>query len=301
MPYVWMLIGSFFFAVMALLAESLRDQFTYPWITMVRSAVATLLALSLAIAGGAKLVFLKPSTLWARSISGWGAMICGFYALTHYDAAIVLALTNMYPLWVAILSWPMLQKIPSKKTWLALAISGLGVWLVYSSGIETSQKSYGETYNPQVAIPAAILAGILSGVALINLHRVKHLDTRAVVTHFSAVATALSFLVWILVPLPATTQTYDEYSILRLIWIGVAATIGQLCLTMAFSRGAPARVSVVGLSQVVVAVIAKGILEGRFPSFGSLVGMILIVAATVWVILASEPLADDKTKGPVTN
>ena len=48
-----MLIGSFFFAVMALLAESLAGQFTYPWITFVRSGVATVLALFLAIAGGA--------------------------------------------------------------------------------------------------------------------------------------------------------------------------------------------------------------------------------------------------------
>lgn len=288
MPYIWMLIGSFFFAVMALLAESLRDQFTYPWITIVRSGVATLLAFSLAIAGGAKLVFWKPLTLWARSISGWAAMICGFYALTHYDAEIVLALTNMYPLWVALLSWPMLGKIPSKQTWSALAISCLGVWLVYSSGIEISQKAAGESYNPQIAIPAAILAGMLSGVALINLHRVKELDTRSVVTHFSGVATTLSLLVWMLVPLTPPTQAYDQSSLVRLILIGVAATIGQLCLTKAFSSGAPARVSVVGLSQVAVAVVVKWVLEGRIPTVGSLVGMILIVAATVWVILAAE-------------
>jgi drug/metabolite transporter (DMT)-like permease len=57
---------------------------------------------------------------------------------------------------------------------------------------------------------------------------------------------------------------------------------------MAFSKGAPARVSVVGLSQVAVAVVVKGVLEGRIPTIGSLVGMILIVAATIWVILASD-------------
>lgn len=289
-----MLIGSFFFAVMALLAESLSDQFTYPWITFVRSGVATVLALFLAIAGGAKLVFLKPRTLWARSISGWAAMICGFYALTHYDAEIVLALTNMYPLWVALLSWPMLGKIPARPTWFALGVSCLGVWLVYSSGIDTSPKAASQSYNPQVAIPSAILAGILSGVALINLHRVKDLDTRSVVTHFSGVATTLSLLVWLVVPLDPPTRAYDQSSLLRIILIGVAATIGQLCLTMAFSRGAPARVSVVGLSQVAVAVVVKGVLEGRIPTVGSLVGMILIVAATIWVILASDAASNSR-------
>jgi hypothetical protein len=298
-----MLIGSFFFAVMALLAESLADQFTYPWITFARSGVATALALFLAVAGGAKLVFLKPRSLWARSISGWAAMICGFYALTHYDAEIVLALTNMYPLWVALLSWPMLGKIPARPTWFALGVSCLGVWLVYSSGNDTSLKAASHSYNPQLAIPSAILAGILSGVALINLHRVKELDTRSVVTHFSGVATTLSLMVWLIVPLDPPTRAYDQSSLVRLIFIGVAATIGQLCLTMAFSRGAPARVSVVGLSQVAVAVVVKGVLEGRIPTVGSLVGMTLIVAATIWVILASDASpnsSDPKPQGTPT-
>ena len=99
-----MLVGSIFFAIMALLAESLKEQFSYPWITLVRSGVATLLALTLAFSGRAKLVFLKPASMWIRSLSGWASMICGFYAITHYDVEIVLALTNMYPLWVAVLS-----------------------------------------------------------------------------------------------------------------------------------------------------------------------------------------------------
>ena len=135
-----MLIGSVFFAIMALLTESLRDHFTYPWIAMVRSGVATTLAIALTWAGGAQLVFLRPTSLWIRSLSGWASMICGFYALTHYDVEIVLSLTNMYPLWVAVLSWPLLGKIPSFKTWMALFISCIGMWLVYSSRCRARQK-----------------------------------------------------------------------------------------------------------------------------------------------------------------
>jgi drug/metabolite transporter (DMT)-like permease len=284
-----MLIGSVFFAFMALLAETLRDHFTFPWITMVRSGVATLLAMGLALAGGAKLVFLKPRTLWARSISGWLSMICGFYALTHYDAEIVLALTNMYPLWVAVLSWPMLGKLPNSRTWIALLVSCGGVWLVYASSLQNLSNRSSETYNPSLAIPAAIIAGILSGVALINLHRVKDLDTRAVVAHFSGVATFLSLMVWTLVPVSAPTMKIELGSIGLLVCIGIAATVGQLCLTKAFSSGAPARVSVVGLSQVVVAVVVKWFLEGRIPTTGSLIGMLMVLAATGWVILSNDP------------
>jgi len=134
-----MLVGSIFFAIMALLAESLKEQFSYPWITTVRSGVATVLAVGLTVAAGAKLVFLRPITLWIRSLAGWVSMICGFYALTHYDVEIVLALTNMYPLWVAVLSWPLLGVFPSNKTWLALIVSCLGMWMVYSTSVVVDQ------------------------------------------------------------------------------------------------------------------------------------------------------------------
>jgi len=282
---------------MALLAESLKDQFTFPWITFVRSGVATVLAFSLAIAGGAKLVFLKPATLWARSLSGWASMICGFYALTHFDAAIVLALTNMYPLWVAILSWPMLGKLPSKSTWVALTISCVGMWLVYSVSLVseatkgTSELVFLQTNSPATAIPAAILAGVLSGVALINLHRVKDLDTRSVVTHFSAVAALLSLLVWLVLPAPTRMQPIENSGIYRILGIGLAATVGQLCLTKAFASGPPARVSVVGLSQVAVAIIFKWVHENRIPTWVSCLGMTMVVASTMWVILSQSSSA----------
>lgn len=282
-----MLVGSIFFAIMALLAESLKEQFSYPWITMVRSGVATVLAITLAIAAGAKLVFLKPTTLWVRSISGWASMICGFYAMTHYDVEIVLALTNMYPLWVAILSWPLLGVLPSGKTWIALTISCLGMWLVYASSIATNTLPSSFS-TPKTAIPMAILAGMLSGVALINLHRVKHIDTRAVVAHFSGVATTCSLVVWLVVPVSAPIRLIDSASIVRLIGVGLAATVGQLCLTKAFASGSPARVSVVGLSQVVVAALVKWLMEQRVPTAGSIFGMTLVVASTIWVIM-SQP------------
>ena len=298
MAYLWMLVGSIFFAIMALLAESLKEQFSYPWITMVRSGVATVLAITLSLAAGARLVFLKPVTLWIRSLSGWASMICGFYAITHYDVEIVLALTNMYPLWVAILSWPLLGILPSKKTWIALVISCLGMWIVYASSIVaiTSPSNFS---TPKTAIPMAILAGMLSGVALINLHRVRHIDTRAIVAHFSGVATACSLVVWLLVPVSPPTRPIDFVSVMRLIGIGLAATVGQLCLTKAFSTGSPARVSVVGLSQVVVAALAKWFMEQRIPTIGSIIGMTLVVASTIWVILSqpSKQEAEELTQG----
>ena len=83
LPYLWMLCGAASFSVMAILAVSLKDRCDWQWIAIARTGLAMLFAIALALAGGAKLVFLRPGTLWMRSIAGSVSLLCGFYAMTH--------------------------------------------------------------------------------------------------------------------------------------------------------------------------------------------------------------------------
>lgn len=289
MPYLWMLIGSFFFAVMGLLIESLGREYSFAWIATIRSAVATLIAVGMVLYVRAEFVVLRPASLWMRSLAGCSAMLCLFFAMTHYDVAVVLSLSSMYPIWVAILGWPMLGQIPSRDTWLALSVSTAGMWLIYSSATSPTALSGDHAhYLPQVAIPLAALASMFSAVALIGLHRVKELDSRAVVTHFSAVSTLLSFALWYFTPLQTMSSESTPSSLVRLIAVGVAAVLGQLFLTKAFAAGRPARISVIGLSQVAFAASYKWLFEGRIPSSVGVVGMLLVISATMWVMLRSQ-------------
>ncbi len=298
-PYLWMLIGSFFFAAMGLLIESLGTEFSFAWIATIRSAVATLIAVGMVLYVRADFVVWRPASLWMRSLAGCSAMLCLFFAMTHYDVAVVLSLSSMYPIWVAILGWPMLGQIPSRDTWLALSVSTVGMWLIYSSATGPSWAGSDHShYLPQLAIPLAALASMFSAVALIGLHRVKELDPRAVVTHFSAVSTLLSLCLWLAMPMQAgsiaalssTTKSSeaDVGSLMRLIAVGVAAVLGQLFLTKAFAAGRPARISVVGLSQVAFAAIYKWFFEGRIPSGVAVTGMLLVIGATLWVMIRSQ-------------
>ncbi len=285
-----MLIGSFFFAAMGLLIESLGTEFSFAWIATIRSAVATLIAVGMVLYARAEFVVWRPASLWMRSLAGCSAMLCLFFAMTHYDVAVVLSLSSMYPIWVAILGWPMLGQLPSRDTWLALTISTAGMWLIYSSATApTTFNGDHSHYAPQIALPLATLASMFSAVALIGLHRVKQVDPRAVVTHFSAVSTLLSLMLWFCIPATSIEAAPHSGSLLRLIAVGVAAVLGQLFLTKAFAAGRPARISVIGLSQVAFAAIYKWLFEGRIPSSLAVVGMLLVIGATLWVMLRNQP------------
>lgn len=284
-----MLIGSFFFAVMGLLIESLGREYSFAWIATIRSAVATSIAVGMVLYARANFVVWRPASLWMRSLAGCTAMLCIFFAMTHYDVAVVLSLSSMYPIWVAILGWPMLGQMPSRDTWLALSISTVGMWFIYGSATSPSTVSAAHShYLPQVAIPLAALASMFSAIALIGLHRVKELDPRAVVAHFSAVSTLLSLGLWVCTPMQTMMTEADGNSIVRLVAVGVAAVLGQLFLTKAFAAGRPARISVIGLSQVAFAASYKWIFEGRIPSGMGVAGMLLVIGATVWVMFRSQ-------------
>ncbi len=298
MAYLWMLIGSLFFAIMSLLTESLGDQFSFTWIVAIRSLIASTWMVSFTLINGKKLVFLKPASLWMRSLAGCTAMLGLFYAMTHYDVAVVLSLSGTFPIWVAILSWPLLGQIPSRSTWLALLVSVGGMALVYLAANQpASEQTVLAHHRPTLAILAATFAAIFSGVALIGLHKVKSIEPSAVVAHFSMVSTLICFTLWAILPWDQNPTPIGWESWGRLIGVGITATLGQFFLTKAFQHGQPAKVAVIGLSQVAIAALYKWLAYGRVPTSLSILGMLLILAATLWVMLyRREKTASQETK-----
>jgi drug/metabolite transporter (DMT)-like permease len=326
LPYVWMLLGAFAFAVMAFLASALRDDFDWHWIAIARSGLAMIFAAGLVVAGGARFVLLRPRTLWTRSLAGSVSLLCGFYAMTHYDVAVVLTLTNMYPLWVAILSWPLLGEVPGRDTWLAAAVGVAGICVLSLGTPEEASLPPGgkvlasaaapplagaadslpnaKSTSGALAIAASLVSAFTSAIALIGLHQLRGIDSRAIVTHFSGVALLACFASLLAsgmvgesaVPRPQ----WSAVSLGSLLAVGLAATAGQLFLTKAFSIGSPARISVVGLSQVFFAMLLEAVFHGKSFAPLTLLGMALVIAPTAWVLVRGHAASDDPDPGDAT-
>src|SRR6478752_2957609 len=185
LPYLCMLLGAASFAVMAMFTVALKEQVDWQWIAIARTGLAMTFAAIMATAAGKRLVFFRPRKLWMRSIAGSVSLVGGFYAMTHYPVSEVLTLTNMFPLWVAVLSLPLLGEWPSSDVWPAVLIGIVGIVLMQQPQIDVNQFSAGKW-----AVAAAIISSFTSAVAMIGLHQVREIDPRAVVAHFSGVALA---------------------------------------------------------------------------------------------------------------
>lgn len=281
-----MLSGSLAFALMGGLAHALGPRCDWQLIALARCAIPLLLVLAWAKASGVRLVFFRPRTLWVRSIAGSISLLSTFFALTRLPVSDVYTLTNMFPIWVAVLSWPLLGELPPGHVWLSVASGVLGVVLIQQPHLAKGD----------FALLIAVAASFSTAVAMLGLHRLRGIDTRAIVVHFSAVALLMCIACFFLFERPVRLDAaWDEWTLLMLLGLGALATVGQLFLTKAFTAGHPAKVSVVGLSQIIFAMALDVSVLGNSFGWMTLLGIVLVVAPTAWLLAypALRPARED--------
>jgi drug/metabolite transporter (DMT)-like permease len=261
--------------LMGNMAHLLNKSCDWQIVAVARSLIPLLLVGGMALSSGVRLVFFRPPVLWMRSLAGSISLVGTFFALTRLPPSDVFTMTNMFPIWVALLSWPLLGMFPSGMVWLSVLSGVMGVFLMQQPNL----------VRGEFASLVALMISLFTALAMIGLHRLKEQDTRAIVVHFSAVS-----LLMALVSCVVFERHYPWEEIFRpenlglLLGVGVAATVGQLFLTRAFAQGDPARVSVVGLTQIVFALGLELVLLHSSLESSKLLGIPLVVGPTAWLM-----------------
>lgn len=281
-PYLWMVFGSLCFALMGNMAHVVGKTCDWQVVAVARSLIPLTLVGTTALTSGVQFVFFRPGILWMRSIAGSCSLVGTFFALTHLPSSDVFTVTNMFPLWVALLSWPMLGVFPSVKVWLAVFSGVAGVFLI--------QQPHLATGNSASLVTVAV--SLFTALAMIGLHRLKGINTRAIVVHFSAVSLLFAVAAcFVFERRHGWSQLAEGKTWLALFGVGATATAGQIFLTKAFSQGDPARVSVVGLTQIVFSLLVEAAFLHYPTSPAKLLGIPLVVAPTAWMMWQQAQLS----------
>ena len=265
---------------MGLLAhEARRHDIDWQLVAATRSGLSTIFALCMAWALGVRLVFLSPGILWMRSIAGSCSMVATFYALTHMPASEALTLTNTTPIWVAILSWPMLGIRPGWETILVVFIAVIGVAVMHRTDVN----------GLPTAAWSALVAAFFTALAMLGLNQLKNVASVAIVVHFSFVATLICTGAYFLFEQEfGIRNTPMDSSLLILLGVGFTATCGQLFLTLAYRSGVATYVSLVGLAQVVMVMIAESALGLHNFNWQTLLGMSMILGPVAWLMVRTK-------------
>jgi drug/metabolite transporter (DMT)-like permease len=278
-PVVWMLCGAFLFATMSALTHALGTRCDWLVVALVRAAIMFGATGLTAWLSGVRLVLWDPPTLWMRSLAGSFSLVCNFFALTRLPVADALTLNNTYPLWIVLLAWWRLRQRPTVGDLLSVAAGTAGVVLVQQPHLSSGNN---------LAALVALVSSFATAVAMLGLHRLKHIDPRAVVTHFAGVASVVA-LTWFCVRGGARGMAWrpDALTLWMLLGVGATGTAGQVFLTKAYAAGPPSRVAVVGLSQIAFALGFDVLLWSRALSLATLLGFALVLTPTAWILSRS--------------
>lgn len=280
-PAVWMVSGAACFAAMGAFTHALAPRVDWLTIALVRATFMFVMAVTVARASGTPLVFLRPRTLWMRSLSGSFSLVCSFFALTRLPLGDVLTITHTYPLWILILTWLALRETPRPAELIGVACGVAGVALIGRPHLGGDRLGAG----------VALASSFSTAVAMIGLHRLRGIDARAIVAHFAGVASLVA-ATWMLVrivqapagEMAAALTAVDRVTVLLLAAVGVTGTAGQIFLTRAYAAGAPARVAVLGLTQVVFGLGIDVLVWHRSLPASSLAGTLLVLAPAAWLL-----------------
>jgi drug/metabolite transporter (DMT)-like permease len=272
-----MLGSSIAFSVMTACTSLLKERCDWRFTTLARSGLVFLFTAAIARRQAVRVLFRWPRTLWFRSIVGSISMLFTFYALANLPIATAVTLFNTFPVWVTLLAWPVLGMRPTTGVGLALLSAILGVALI--------EKPYGG--EVRIESLAALVAAVCTAVVMLGLHHLRNLNSLAIVVHFSGVATivCVGYTIVTASAMPLDNNRLAEPTTIALL-IGVAgfATIGQIAMTKAFSFGPPQKLAIIGLSQVVFALLFDRLLWDHSPDLMTFAGIVLVIAPVAWLM-----------------
>jgi S-adenosylmethionine uptake transporter len=280
MQALWMLLGAAFFSTMGVCIKFASAHFNSAELVFYRGAIGILFLSALA---RQQKVSLRTQYPWMhvwRTIIGGLSLSAWFYAIAHLPLATAMTLNYMSSVWVAaflvggaLINWqPQEGKSPWSQGPLALTvIAGFaGVVMLLRPTMEQNQIFAG-------------LIGLLSGftaafayMQVMALGRIGEPETRTV--FYFATGTLVAGAIGMGF---AGVSEWDWEFAIWLIPVGVFASLGQLCMTRAYSQGATLVVANLQYSGIVFAALYSLFLFGDDIPMLGWAGMALIVASGI--------------------
>jgi len=281
MQALWMLLAAFFFSTMAVCVKVASAWFGASELVFWRGLIGMLFMWLLARSRGISLKTQYPGMHAWRSLVGVLSLGAWFYAIAGLPLATAMTLNYMSSVWIAaflvggaLLAWnprhgaaAALHQGPLVLTVLA---GFAGVVLMLRPTIEQNQMFAGVV---------GLLSGMTAAFAYMQVMALGKLGEPEMRTVFyfalgSAVAGAVGMGIEGMAP-------WNWSHALWLLPVGLLASLGQLCMTRAYSHGATLVVANLQYSGIVFGAIYSVVLFGDSIALPGWIGMALICASGI--------------------
>jgi S-adenosylmethionine uptake transporter len=284
MQALWMVLGSLFFATMAVCVKVASAWFSNAELLFYRGLLGMLFMWLLARKQGITLATKYPGMHAWRSLVGVISLGAWFYALAWLPLATAMTLNYMSSVWVAafLVGGALVatgSAIPRQGPLVLSVLAGFaGVIMMLRPTVEQDQVFAGLI---------GLMSGLTAAFAYIQVTALGKLGEPDLRTVFyfaagSAVAGAVG--------MAATgVSPWDWGQALWLLPIGILAALGQLCMTRAYSQGATLVVASLQYFGIVFGAIYSVTLFGDAIPLSGWFGMALIVVSGITATVLRAP------------
>jgi drug/metabolite transporter (DMT)-like permease len=238
---------------------------------------------------------LKTSRPWGhvmRGVFGVTSMFCFFlsYKLMPLSDAIALGLSG--PIFITVLSVPILGEHVGWRRWSAVLVGFAGVLVMTRPG--------STMFDVNALVPLA--AAVLYAVAMISIRKLGATEPpTTIVFHFTAFAALASLLTipWGDVDPEQTWVMPSSWAQLGiLIVIGLFGGIAQIVMTMAYQRARAATVASFDYTALIYGFLLGALFYHERPDIYLTIGGLIVVAAGVYIIHRETVVARQQHRAP---
>ncbi|WP_374668232.1 DMT family transporter [Ramlibacter sp.] len=293
MQALWMLVASLAFATMAVCIKYASAWFNSAELVFYRGLIGMLLMWLWARSRREPLATRYPGMHAWRSVVGVIALGAWFYAIAGLPLATAMTLNYMSSVWIAaflvggtLIAWNPRAGAPLPARQGALALTVLagfaGVVMMLRPTLDQNQMFAGVV---------GLMSGMMAAFAYLQVMALGKLGEPESRTVFyfavgSAVAGGLGMLV-------AGVSPWDWGHALWLLPVGLLASLGQLCMTRAYSHGATLVVASLQYSGIVFGALYSLLLFGDDIPLIGWIGMAVIVVSGIAATVLRARAAPD--------
>ena len=276
-----MVAATALFTVMSAMVKELGPRIPFPELMFFRSALAVPVVMALSLRRGrrglALLATQRPARHVLRACTGTAAMACSFYSLTLLPIAEQTALGYTTPLFVTLLSIPLLGERVGVHRWAAVLVGFAGVVV-----IALGRGAFGDGLGGAMALgtTVAVASGLFSGLTTLLVRQLSASESSATIVMWQSLLMTL----FTAATLPFLWVTPAAGDLLLLLGIGLFGGVAQVLLTEAYASAQVSALGPYSYTSLLWAIGLGWIVWGESPTAAMLLGSLLIVGAGLHIL-----------------
>lgn len=266
-----LLLASAGFSIMAMLIKILGQRIHVTQIIFVRQCVMIMImAPTLARGFPASVKTTRPLLQLARIAIALIAMLTGFTALIHMPIADATAIGFAKSFFVTLFAIVILRESVGLRRWLATLLGFVGVLIMLQPG-STGFSIYG--------IYAAIGA-TAAGLVMVILRLLSRTEAPSTILIYQAVGVG----VVLLTPAILYWQPPTAFEWMLMLGVGIAGYCAQMANIFAYKFGEASLLAPLEYTRLIYATVIGAVVFGTFPGTPTIVGALIVVAASAYTI-----------------